>query len=292
MKKLLKRLAVGVLVLIVLLICIVGFFIYQGSQKEAQTYDIALIDLTVPTDSAAIAWGQYLTTIHGCQECHASNLGGQVFADVPPFRMVAANLTAGAGGIGQSYTDADWLRALRHGVGPDGRGLWLMPSELYTHLSNDETAAMIAYLKTLPPVDNELPETKLKLLGRFIAGMSADMVSSYDLMDHDRPPQEAPPRDTTLAYGAYRASTMCSVCHAHDMHGAPHPDPNGPYSPDLFAAGQWSFEGFKTAMQTGVTPGGHSMDPKWMPWSSMGQMDDLEMKAIHRYLASLPPRVE
>lgn len=287
MKKLLKRLAYGVLGLLALLLGFVAFMIYQGGQREAQTYDVELVDLTVPSDSASLAWGQYLTTIHGCQECHGDNLAGTVFADAPPFRMVAANLTSGTGGIGQAYTDADWLRALRHGVGPDGQGLWLMPSELYNHISNDEIAAMIGYLKTLPAVDNELPTSELKLLGRFIAGVSSDMASAYELIEHDSSPALSPPRDTTTTYGAYRASTMCSACHGLNLRGAAHPDPNGPYSPDLAAAGQWSFAEFKSAMQTGVTPAGVNLDPKWMPWRTMGQMDDLEMKAVYQYLETL-----
>lgn len=292
MKKILKGVALGGLALVIVLVGIGLFFVYQGTQKEAHQPTLNVASLTLPSDSASLAQGAYLTTIHGCQECHGANLEGNVFADAPPFRLVATNLTPGNGGIGATYTSADWVRAIRHGIGQDGAGLWLMPSELYTHISDEELRRMIAHLQTLSPVDNVLPSSELKLLGRLIAGVSTDMITAYSMIDHDMTRATPPPQDTTATYGAYRASTMCTACHAPDLHGAPHPDPQGPYSPDLVASGQWTFAEFQTAMRTGVTPSGRSLDPKWMPWRSMGQMTDADLKAVHSYLSILPPRTD
>jgi hypothetical protein len=93
-------------------------------------------------------------------------LSGQ-FAAVPGLVTLAIpNLTTGAGGVGDTNTDEDWVRAIRHGVGHDGRGLALMPSAVFYYLSDEDLGALIAYLKSLPPVDNEMPGTDLGPVGR------------------------------------------------------------------------------------------------------------------------------
>lgn len=62
---------------------------------------------------------------------------GRVFLDEPAIgRFVASNLTRGKGGVGASYTDDDWVRAIRHGVGPDGKALLIMPSQEFFNLSD------------------------------------------------------------------------------------------------------------------------------------------------------------
>ncbi|MGA0061228.1 MAG: c-type cytochrome, partial [Planctomycetota bacterium] len=87
-------------------------------------------------------------------DCHAPDLGGRLVIDDPMVGRVAGpNLTRGAGGLGGDYTDADFVRAIRHGVARDGRALVLMPSLDYQGLSDEDLGAMIAYVKTVAPVD-------------------------------------------------------------------------------------------------------------------------------------------
>ena len=89
--------------------------------------------------------------------CHGDNLAGDTLVDDFAFaRIAASNLTSGRGGIGGTYSDIDYVRAIRHGVGNDGKGLPIMPSEAFNKFSDHDLGAMIAYLKTLPPVDNEV----------------------------------------------------------------------------------------------------------------------------------------
>ena len=93
--------------------------------------------------------------------------------DDPIFgRLIASNLTAGKGGVGQTFQDIDYLRAIRHGLGPDNKPLIIMPSQHFTKLSDRDVSTLIAYIKSVPPVDNELPKTKLGPLGRVIAMMA------------------------------------------------------------------------------------------------------------------------
>src|SRR5690606_29903099 len=106
--------------------------------------------------------------INGCTDCHGPDLSGGVMVDEPPFRVVASNLTSGRGGIGTSYSEIDLDRVIRHGVRPDGGPVLVMPSSGYNRLSDDDAARIIAYLRSLPPVDNELPRTQVRFLGRIL----------------------------------------------------------------------------------------------------------------------------
>src|SRR5690606_11676554 len=111
------------------LVLVAGGVLYVlGGSKLSRTYEVRTADLVIPTDSAALARGAHLARTNGCTDCHAPNFAGQVMADEPPFRVVASNLTRGAGGVGGRYTATDFDRAIRHGLRPDGRPLLIMPS--------------------------------------------------------------------------------------------------------------------------------------------------------------------
>jgi mono/diheme cytochrome c family protein len=209
-----------------------------------------------------------------------------VLADAPPFLMVAPNLTTGRGGIAADYTDAQWERAIRHGVSKSGRGLAVMPSDAFAYLDDAELSAMVAYLKTLPAIDNELPAMELRPLGRILAG-AGQITPISDLIDHERAHLTAPPVAPTAAYGEYRAN-LCKACHGADLLGAPHPEPGAPFSPTLASVKGWTLEQFKATMRTGMRPSGIAMDDKYMPWSAFGKMTDDEFAGLYAYLQTLP----
>jgi mono/diheme cytochrome c family protein len=107
-------------------------------------YEVPVETITIPTDQDSIARGEHIATIRICKECHTQNLSGQ-FATVPGLVTLSIpNLTAGLGGVGVTNTDEDWVRAIRHGVGHDGRGLALMPSGVFYYLSDEDLGALIA----------------------------------------------------------------------------------------------------------------------------------------------------
>src|SRR5690606_27734055 len=119
-----------------------GVMYFVGGAKLGRTYEVQTADLTIPTDSASIARGAHLARTNGCTDCHAANLAGQVFVDAPPFRIVASNLTAGAGGVGGRYSAEDFDRAIRHGLRPDGSPLLIMPSAAFHRLADEDAAAL------------------------------------------------------------------------------------------------------------------------------------------------------
>ena len=284
MKKVFKGIGLVLGGLIILLL-IAGVVLYgRGGSASEKTYAVTPALSTVPMDSASAVHGEHLATIHACRSCHGDHLEGRVFLDIPPFRAVASNLTPGGGGVGRTYTDADWDRAIRHGVKPDGRWVLVMPSTLFHNLSDDDAADLIAYLKSLPPVDNELPATELYALGRIVAGTGGLDPDEFVATGPAR--TTAPPPGPTAAYGAYLTSITCIGCHGDDLRGGESPNPELP-GPDLLAAGAWPLDGFMEAMRTGIRPSGAAMDDEWMPWTSFQHMTDEELQAIHEHLKTL-----
>jgi mono/diheme cytochrome c family protein len=169
-----------------------------------------------------------------------------------------------------------------------------MPSRVWYFLSDEDLADLIAYLKSLPPVDNELPKSELGPLGRVMMtlGQLPSEVTAPDVLviDHDGPRPVAPRPDVTVEYGKYLATT-CALCHGENLNGQIITMDVEYLAPNLTMGGEmrsWSEEDFMKTLRTGVTPGEHQLKDV-MPWKYFGQMTDDELKAVWLYLQSLPP---
>src|SRR5687767_1231788 len=156
MKTLLKIVGYG-LGAIVVLIAIGAAAIYAGSNaKLKKTYVVNVKPVNIPAapDATVMARGKHLAITRGCTECHGADLGGaKVFENGAMGAVHGPNLTRGQGGVPANWTDLDYVRAIRHGVTPDGRGLFLMPSTDYANFSDDDMGALIAFIKSVPAVD-------------------------------------------------------------------------------------------------------------------------------------------
>src|SRR5215207_2155635 len=117
----------GRVIAAVLVLALVGAgVVYAASERKLRkTYDTSVDSVHVPRDSASIARGEHLVrNVIDCTLCHGEDLGGAVYSSSPAMGTVAGpNLTRGKGGIGSSYQDIDYVRAIRRGVKPDGRSL-------------------------------------------------------------------------------------------------------------------------------------------------------------------------
>ena len=166
MKKTFKWAGIILASIILLLIVFYAFVYFKTESRFNKTYNVAIKPITVPTDQESIALGQHIAGIKGCNGCHGNDYGGNIMIDDPGLgRIVAPNLTTGKGGLltrHESFTDEDYVRAIKHGIGKDNKTLKLMPSFEYNPLSNKDLGALIAYLKSLPPVDKEQPDIALK----------------------------------------------------------------------------------------------------------------------------------
>ncbi|QDK81891.1 cytochrome c [Spirosoma sp. KCTC 42546] len=284
-KKILKwtSLALGSLVLLLLL-----FYGIVYAKTEAdihKVYAVTLQPLPIPDDSAEYIAGRHIAEIRGCLGCHGANLAtGEVFADEhsPIGYIQATNITSGKGGI--QYTDQDWIRALRHGLGKDNRSLWFMPSHEICGLSNQDMAALISYVKKQPPVDKTTPPKSIKPLGRILTFLGEFPLLPAKEIDHTATYVDEVKPAINADYGKYLAVT-CTGCHTASYKGAPSRSPEQPPIPDISSTGHlgsWTQQDFVKLFHNGRTPEGRVLSP-YMPVKSFTYSDD-ELKAIYLFL--------
>jgi cytochrome c553 len=270
--------------------------VYLLSERELRrTYAVPWErPLEVLTDSASVARGAHLVrATASCVLCHGEDLGGAVYIDGGPLGIVTGpNLTRGRGGIGASLADADWERAIRHGVRRDGTSLIAMPSEIYAALTDEDLSAIVAYLKQVPPVDREIEPSHFRAAGRVMlaAGKLPILVApKTPQLEH----QAAVTRGPTVEYGRYLAEIGgCHGCHGHGLSGGRVAGPPGlPPASNLTPAGigAWEQAEFVETMRTGRRPDGRELH-EFMPWRVLGRMSDEELHALWLYLQSVPPR--
>ncbi len=292
MVKVLKRIGIGLVGLLVLGIVLVFVISTIRWNQDYENFDIPVEAIPIPTDEAAIAHGEHIAITRYCENCHGEDLAGGYLMNEPVLAVIPApNLTSGLGGVGRTNTDEDWIRAIRHGVGHDNRGLIGMPARIWNQLSDEDLGALIAYLKNIPPVDHELPKRKIGPAFRLMLTLGKAPVSEASLIDHTAPRPPAPEAGVTPEYGKYLA-LGCTACHGPNLNGGTIRDLNGELvtALNLTPGGElqgWSESDFITTLRTGVTPGGHNLSEA-MPWRYVGQMTDEELQAIWLYLQSLP----
>jgi mono/diheme cytochrome c family protein len=249
--------------------------------------------------------GEYLVRgIMGCGNCHtpqgpdgpdmSRELGGFLILDIPDVMTAwARNITPG--GAVADWSDAELARAIREGIRPDGSLIGPpMPFALYRGLSDDDLAAVVAFLRSLPAVEGETPQSAYHIPLPPAWGPPVESVS-------------APERAVTAEYGAYLAGPVahCLECHMPM-------DSHDPLDPATLGRGGWVFDGpWGTSVSSnltshgdglagysdeqvarmiteGVKPDGSRMLPP-MPYGYLAQMSDDDLAAIIAYLRTLPP---
>jgi mono/diheme cytochrome c family protein len=291
MKKFFKwfRIALGVLLGLIVIALIIFYF--KGSAMLNQTFTIPPETITIPTDTASIERGKHFVKAI-CAECHADDLSGKKLLDAPFATIYSANLTSGKGGAGSEFKDADFVRALRHGVDNKGRDLVVMPAQLFWNFNDQDLGDVIAYLKSLPPIDKEHPDPQINALGKimFGAGFFGPGIVPANVITHDQRPPVVP-IGVTAQYGEYLVSvTGCRDCHGAQLAGGKSNKPGAINAPNLTPGGDlkaWNEANFINTIRTGVTPKSHTLKPDEMPWKYITNYSDDELKAIYMYLRSL-----
>jgi len=268
--------------------------VYFVSQKHLQErFQVEVRPVAVPTDAAMIAHGRHIAITRACADCHGTDYAGKAVVDDPAVgRLYGPNITRGAGGLSGDFSDMDFVRAIRHGLARDGRALVLMPSLEYEGMSDEDLGALIAYLKSLPPVDRERGPVSLGPIGRMLVAKGEFKLSGAHI-DHAalRPASVTP--EVTPAYGRYLAAS-CIGCHGVNFAGGkiPGAPPDWPAATNLtpHASGAiigWTEGNFIEVLRTSKRPDGTLLNPV-MP-AAFGQMTDLEIKALWSYLRTLEP---
>ena len=298
MRPLYRRLLIGVAILAGLLLVLIAAIVLLSSQEMSETYTVSAEEITIPTDEAALARGEYIVrAFAGCTDCHGDNLGGNALIEEGGLLLAnvyGTNLTSGEGGIGGDYTDADWVRAIRHGVGRDDQSLIIMPATHYQHLTEYDLGAVIAYIKSVPPVDQQMPENQIGLIFRALMVFSDPPFLPAKLVEHDAPFTELEP-SVSAEYGEYLADIACTGCHNENlsggaMAGASADEPVPANLTQLVNEEGYNEFSLVATLRSGQKFEGGTIDTQYMPWDKFNRLTDDDITALWLFLETLEPR--
>lgn len=254
---------------------------------------LAGLDLDAIALERAVKRGEHI--VHawaGCFGCHGDDFGGKVLVDVPIVGYWGGpNLTTGKGSVVEGYTPQEWDRAVRHGLRRDGRSS-SMPSEEFRNLSDRELSDIVAYLRSVPPVDRDIGRPRFGPVFAIMGATDPRMFPAYGI-DHQKAHPESPPaQQVSVELGAHMTQ-VCVGCHGANLSGGKmEGDPNMPIvaniTPHETGLEGWKEEDFIRSMREGKRPDGSDVNPA-MPWQAYGKMTDTELKAVWAYLQTVPP---
>ena len=292
MKRVLK--IIGYVLGAILLLLLLGSWYFSskfnGEFKKVIAFEPQAI--SIPDDSASIERGRILSV--DCRSCHGVDLGGKVFFDDPTIGVLpSSNLTRAKGSETENYTNIDFVRAVRHGLNKDGHKLMVMPCNSYSYMSDQDLGCLIAFINTLPPVNNTFEKRKFNFTAQVMAGagLFGDLFH-YDIIDHAKA-QNVPSVaiNNTPEYGSYLIHIHgCNDCHKKNLKGGKAPDPVSPPVPDISnsgAVGRWTLEQFASVFRTGTTPEGKALNSEFMPFAGLGAHSDEEIEAVYNFIKSL-----
>ncbi len=269
----------GLFTLLFALLTVVGAI---GTYKLFRSYNVSIPQVTVAGTPEQVARGEHLAEVL-CATCHSLNgnlpLSGGINlsedAGLPLGDIYAPNITP-AGDI-KDMSDTELFRLIHSGVNEDGRATTMTAIFGPRALSDEDTLAVIAYLRQSSAVEGETPPFKPTILLALFAGAG--------LIPLDVPPTinvvSVPPKAATVEYGEYVTAYMdCRGCHGPKLDGVmPPPYPPAPnIRPDL---SRWSKDQFFNIVKAHVSapkPG------ETMVWKYLGRLDDVEFEALYLYL--------
>lgn len=284
MRKALKWAGLGLGGLIALLI-LAAIVVYAWSEVILRRGYSAAAE-TLPAPSAAEkAAAPRLARVLGCLSCHGEGLKGKLMFDAPGVaRVFAPNITE----VASKASDTQLAAGIRQGIGHDGRGLFIMPSPMYSRLTDRETASLVAWIRTLPRVEGQTKGLSAGPLGR-LGLVSGSFQSGPERVAEYR--SQAP-----IALGPeheaarHLAAIACSECHGPAlMGGSAGPDEK---SPDLQVAAGYDSAQFRTLMRTGRPPAGRDLGlMTTVSKQDFSHFTDAEIDSLHAYLVARAKRL-
>ncbi len=296
MKLWLRRAGIGLLVLVAALAVAVTLLVANGHRKAERRVEIRVDTVAERSDAAAVERGAYLFRSRGCTDCHGRNGAGRTFVDDGKgLHLHAPNITPARGTVVASYRMDDWDRSIRHGVAPGGRPLMIMPSEDYNRLTNADFAALVAYLRQMPPAEGGGAEVRLPMVVRALYGAGV-VRDAAEKIDHSLAPSTPVAEAASVEHGAYVANA-CIGCHGAGLAGGriPGAPPEWPPAANL-TPGEGSAlvryadaKSFVAMMRSGLRPDGSAVSTV-MPFGALSEMSDVDLEAIYLHLKQLAPR--
>ena len=284
MARLLRWAVTGLGSLVVLALIAAAALWFTSSQKLHAAVEPKAEHLAQPTP-AQLADAERQARTLGCFSCHGEGLRGNKMFDEPILATVwAPNLTQ----VASHATDEELARAIRQGISDEGTPLMIMPSEVYQKLSDQEAAALIAMIRTLPRGGSVTPAKSVGLIGRvgLVMGKfktAPELVAEYG----ERGPIPAGPQ---YEAGRRLAVLNCSGCHNADLTGKEVKP--GSTSPDLAIVGAYDPAAFKTLLRTGKPAGGQTLEMMGpTARSDLSHMTDSEIDQLYAYLRARAEKV-
>ena len=296
MRKTLKILAIAIAGLVVVVAVLVLVASWLSERKRVRVIDLAVTPVAFVADDASLRRGKYLYDSRGCMECHGANGGGREVVEEPGGMYVKSpNISPGQGSVVKNYTEADWVRSIRHGVSPAKHPFYLMPSRDFSRLTDADLAAVVAYVRSLPPATGSGAVIRLPLMVKVLYGLGV-IKDDAEQIDHALPPPAPVGEAVTAEHGAYVAN-ICKGCHGEQLSGGkiPGTPPDWPPAANLTpgagsALPQYdNVEKFAAMLRTGKRPDGTQVSPV-MPFESLRNLNPTDVGAIYTYLKALPAR--
>lgn len=273
-----------------------GAAVLLSERKMNRVVDVPIAPVNLASFDSNLERGEYLFVTRGCSECHGTRGEGKVVIDDPStgLYVYSPNITRGGGGAAATYSDTDWIALLRHGLKPGRTPAYIMPSEDYAQMADEDVAALVTFIRSMPASAERKAELRIPLLVKalYAAGIAQD---AAEKIDHTKvAPKRVP--DDTHAQGEYISKT-CVGCHGQGLSGGPIPGapPAWPAAANLTSANDsamttryGSLEQFRQMMRTGKRADGTSIGV--MPFESLRAMSDTELDALFGFLKTLQPR--
>lgn len=306
------RKALGSIVLVLGVVLSVGITATIGWRPIVGPRARPLTSRTFDATPARLARGAYLAKgVTPCLVCHSemdpSQFGvpkpgtegsGQPWFEPELAWLTAPNITADRDTGAGSWSDDAIARAVREGIGHDGRTLFpLMPYAKFREMSDEDLASIVAYVRSLPPIRKPLPPSTIPFpVNRLINNAPAPIAGTV----------AAPDLSTPEKRGQYIATlAVCAECHM------PRDDKNQPREDMAFAGGNvMRIQGLAPVATANLTPSpdgipyytqdvfidalrtGHVRARQLsdvMPWRFYRNMTDEDLKAVFAYLKTLKP---
>lgn len=314
MKTLLK---IVVVIVVVVFLAVAGILSYvKAAYPKVSPAETITIDYT----PERIERGRYLANhVSVCMDCHSTRdfskfsgppvagtlgKGGERFDQTVGMPGVFFSKNITPAGI-ERYTDGELYRVITAGVTKEGRPMFpLMPYPYYGNMDKDDIYSIIAYLRSLPPIQNEVPDSEADFPVNFI----------LHTIPKDATPQARPSKDNKIEYGKYMTNAGgCRECHTKDQQGQiiqelafsggrefKFPDGSivrssnitpdkqtgiGAWTPELFVQ-KFKIYQDSTFTVPDVAAGEFN---SIMPWTMYAGMEKEDLEAIFAYLQTLTP---
>lgn len=203
--------------------------------------------------AALVTHGRRLTDVLGCTGCHGDNLQGHQFEPkMTQYGPVyASNLTLAV----PQYSDAQLSQIVREGLHPKRKTVWIMPSQVFQHLSDRDFKALFAYLRTLKPAGKTWPPPRFSTEDKKEIA-SGDYKPAAQLVREtaNQLPIDVGPQ---YALGRYITEVTCAECHGPRLEG----NPKNGIPPNLIVAGGYTRAEFERLITEGIPTGGRTLRP-------------------------------